>query len=79
MACQTTMPFLNLNAASDSHRHVFSEYAEKLYLNITDDATGQVKGHFLPWGITGFAQQSSHIQWKETRLMNMNCVIDASM
>ena len=45
--CQSTRPILDLKTAFDSSGLKISEYVAKLYLKVTDDVTGRVKGQIF--------------------------------
>ena len=47
--CQTDVFIHDPKTAFDSSRLEISEYAAKFNLNVTDDATGRVKGQFFEY------------------------------
>ena len=57
--CQTTGLTVNLITAFDSSGLELSEYVAKVYLKVTDDVTGRVKGQIFFTITTGFFGQSN--------------------
>ena len=47
--CQTDGRIIDPKIAFDSFRLELSEYCAMFYINVTDDVTGQIKGHFFKY------------------------------
>ena len=76
--CQTSALILDPKTAFDASGLELSECVQKVYLNVTHDVKGWVKGDFFLLSvIAGFAGQCSHIKLKLSRWNGMSSVWDA--